>query len=378
MNNSRLMLGILFVCAMVSVYRVVAPERRRAPTPPDDDNMISDEILRLIPEEALNTTIASISSDRPNDIITSPEPEPTLWTKYDRRLCTGLGDRLSIMLAVAALARSQNASCYFYWCVDNVGSHLFYSFEDISKYMVFPKNVVVLSLDEFNLRSAGALAIAFEGGELPAVNAYDGVYTLAEKTMILPNHTASHEAFLSAYRQVGQEWTIHNPIMKLPRPYIVLHLRQGDKTESNLDSDLVPDSSTYCTFDILTTMRAYEVQVVLISDDPEAKKHVLKHFGDIVAVPVTRGFSKIQVEMMDLDLLSNAAGIIQHVTLGWSAYSSTVAMAKGIPLVTTMRNGWSRLDDFREKGGCPPELMKCDQVGSFYEHFERHKVNKHI
>jgi drug/metabolite transporter (DMT)-like permease len=36
--------------------------------------------------------------------------------KYDRALCTGLGDRLSVLLSVAALARAADLECLTYWC----------------------------------------------------------------------------------------------------------------------------------------------------------------------------------------------------------------------------------------------------------------------
>ena len=44
----------------------------------------------------------------------SSSPPPRL--KYDRALCTGLGDRLSVLLAVAAVARVAGTECYVYWC----------------------------------------------------------------------------------------------------------------------------------------------------------------------------------------------------------------------------------------------------------------------
>ncbi len=46
-----------------------------------------------------------------------PPYQPALFLKYDRRLCTGIGDRMSVFLAVAAMARAVNASCYVHWLV---------------------------------------------------------------------------------------------------------------------------------------------------------------------------------------------------------------------------------------------------------------------
>ena len=70
--------------------------------------------------------------------------------------------------------------------------------------------------------------------------------------------------------------------------------------------------------------------------------------------------------MSDVSYMMGAAGIVQHVQAGWSSFSSVVAMAKQIPLITTQRYGFNRLDDFAGKGGSPHELMKCDQVETFF------------
>ena len=76
--------------------------------------------------------------------------------------------------------------------------------------------------------------------------------------------------------------------------------------------------------------------------------------------------TKIQREISDIALMMGAAAIVQHVQAGWSSFSSVVAMAKQIPLVTTLRRGWNRLDDFSAHGGCPRELMKCSQLHEFW------------
>lgn len=70
--------------------------------------------------------------------------------------------------------------------------------------------------------------------------------------------------------------------------------------------------------------------------------------------------------MSDVALMMRSVGIVQHVNGGWSSFSSVIAMSKQIPLLTTHRHAWNRLDDFAGKGGCPKELMKCDQMDSFF------------
>jgi hypothetical protein len=34
-----------------------------------------------------------------------------------------------------------------------------------------------------------------------------------------------------------------------------------------------------------------------------------------------RGLSKLSIELHDMELMMNSAGIVQHSTLSWSAYS---------------------------------------------------------
>ena len=50
-----------------------------------------------------------------------PGRTPAARVKYDRALCTGLGDRLSVLLSVAALARAADSECLTYWCEGGSG-----------------------------------------------------------------------------------------------------------------------------------------------------------------------------------------------------------------------------------------------------------------
>ena len=42
--------------------------------------------------------------------------------RYNRKLCSGLGDRIAVILNVAAFARTMNASCFMFWCDENKGA----------------------------------------------------------------------------------------------------------------------------------------------------------------------------------------------------------------------------------------------------------------
>jgi hypothetical protein len=41
---------------------------------------------------------------------------PATLVRYNRRFCSGLGDRIAVILNVAAFALSMNASCFVFWC----------------------------------------------------------------------------------------------------------------------------------------------------------------------------------------------------------------------------------------------------------------------
>ena len=53
--------------------------------------------------------------------------------------------------------------------------------------MTLPAGLVMLSRAEFESRAAGAAAIGYEGGALPARFGFDGVYSLALRAMVRPS-----------------------------------------------------------------------------------------------------------------------------------------------------------------------------------------------
>ena len=54
------------------------------------------------------------------DNAPTPLPQrPATLVRYNRRVCSGLGDRIAVILNVAAFALSMNASCFVFWCEVN-------------------------------------------------------------------------------------------------------------------------------------------------------------------------------------------------------------------------------------------------------------------
>ncbi len=331
-----------------------------------------------------------------------------IFLKYDRRLCTGLGDRLSVFLAVAAMARALNAVCYVYWCEDNPHSHLFYKWSDISMHMRFPSSLVVLTKKDFDRKTKDMISLNYEGGALPAYHAYDGVYTLAFKTMVLPiqdpegfNRSCTEVEFHAAYRLVSKDWrVVLADLAGLPPEYIAFHVREGDKlldhkvsgyrTRLELEMDRAlnrsaPDgASDYCTREVLEWLEKQEVPVIVISNDDVAKRRILSDFGHSLVIPSNKGHSKISLEMRDLAIMMQSVGLVQHTPSAWSSYSSTVAMARHIPLFSTWHGPYNVLTRFEEAGGKPEELTSCNSSGmqesiaKFWREVESKRVAKRL
>lgn len=73
--------------------------------------------------------------------------------RYNRALHTGFGDRLSVLLNVAAAAATLSRDVYVFW---HEGSgtpkhHSVLSLDEVEKYVVWPKNLKVLPRDEFDM-----------------------------------------------------------------------------------------------------------------------------------------------------------------------------------------------------------------------------------
>jgi hypothetical protein len=97
--------------------------------------------------------------------------------RYDRVLNTGLGDRLSVYLSVAAAAASVGRDVYVYWHGmhdvrrgSRVGPrHASLSFDEIDLRTVFPHNLKILSSkEEFDSRTANLANIEFSTADDPA------------------------------------------------------------------------------------------------------------------------------------------------------------------------------------------------------------------
>ena len=229
----------------------------------------------------------SIKHAENNQLKYDGASRPSTLLRYNRRICSGLGDRMGIILNVAAFALSMNASCVMFWCEENAGTYRYYGIDDVRMYMVIPTNIILLTVEEFDVTTRDIPDIQYNTGALPATEAYDSVYSLAHLTMTFAGSTVLHKTFVAAYRRVGSEWTVRSGT-DLQQAYIVLHIRQDDKVHSDSDQYSAGGSASYCTFEVLQTLSKYDIPVYLISDTEHAKLKILGEFGHFIASPNTR------------------------------------------------------------------------------------------
>jgi hypothetical protein len=78
--------------------------------------------------------------------------QPAQPLRYNRALHTGFGDRLSVMLNVAAAAATMSRDVYVFWHggTGTQKHHSVMSLDEVEKYVVWPKNLKVLPKDEFD------------------------------------------------------------------------------------------------------------------------------------------------------------------------------------------------------------------------------------
>jgi hypothetical protein len=305
---------------------------------------------------------------------------------YDRVLNTGFGDRLSVYLTAAAAAATVLGEVYMFWepqhssaCPSNVCE---LSFDRIQEYAIWPPNLKILPKEMYNESEISCRSIRYNiPGLLPSYYAYDGVYPLAWKTIMLPEPLRPLQLhnFVESYRQVAKQLKINiakHPML-LDQKYVVVHVRGGDKSGPH---------SHFNTLDILRQLpHGMPIIVVTDSDDylpliiPNTTIPILTastnishpHSSEPSSLSIFRfpkAAERYEGIMQDFQLLLGATGIIQHSTGAWSSYSSVAAMAYGIPLLNTWVTGNPEdnsatyvgvLASFDSNGGVPAELKSA-------------------
>ena len=279
---------------------------------------------------------------RPKAITGGEQPSPKASVKkewrLDRTVCSGLGDRMCLVFAMAGLGRLANAHIHIRWCEDGDRQ---YSLDALHSLFALPKLITLVPASQFANRTLHMPDIGFENTEIPATAGFDCVYPLAPKTFLAPE-PINGSFYTRAYKAAGLDFVKKTPPAERGA-YVVLHVRGGDKSTG---------LGQYCTQEALRAVQ--HRKVVVISDD-----------ASLAAQITGAAHASANDVYADFGLLLDAAAIIQHSPDGWSAFSSSVSMFRSIPLINTWRGPFNRIHEFRQRGGNPYELHTCNELDRF-------------
>ena len=269
---------------------------------------------------------------------------------FERDICTGLGDRLGLILTLAALARVENASVAFKWCTDpspvlsRIRPHIplwngyNFSLSELQNRFNLPVEIVFAPLGQ-------AAKVQWQNVGVPAEECLDSVYTIAWRTMRLSVRHTNGKRFIAAYKDIGRSLKA-----KPEHGYAVLHLRGPDR---NTPDAYDHDPAAFCTAYIL---RRLGMQVIAISNNPVWANDLLD--GRLVVSNSTSPYD-------DMELLWGASAIVQHVWGSWSSFSTVPALATSTPIITTYRGTPSRTLLLQAHDSMPKELYTCHSKRQF-------------
>ena len=275
----------------------------------------------------------------------------------DRDICTGLGDRLGVLLTLAALAHLENVSVSMRWCLEptaNVISRIKphiphwrgydFSLQEFQQAFRLPSNVLLTD----NTTKPVMAKVQWENVGVPAEHGLDAVYTIAWRTMRLSMfHTHAHD-FITSYKTISSRL-----LLKTAQQYAVLHLRGPD---ANTPDAYDHDASHFCTPWLLRRLSSMNVPVRAISNNRRWANELLNGY-----LVVSDDASPID----DMKLIGNAVAIIQHVWGSWSSFSTVPALAMSIPIITTFRGTPSRIELLRHYAAIPSEMYTCSNKHAF-------------
>ena len=286
------------------------------------------------------------------------EPPPPLW-RYNRTICTGLGDRLGAMLTVAALAHAAHAHVEMKWCVDPsvvygdirpyipawTGYH--YPLAEFLTAFHIPPNIRLVE----RYSDQELPEVAYTGNELVAQEARDQTYTLAHRTTRLGPHPMPYQAFLRGYHVVGAQLQL---VARYARD-VVLHIRAPDDNTYNHGWD----PALFCTRKVVRRVQKLGHKVVCISNN----------FTWASQLPLEGLVFAHGSAFEDVSRLLSARAIIQHAPPGYSSYSNVPSMAHGVPLISTYNGPHHRFRMFMADGDVPSEFYTCSTMRGFVDAF---------
>lgn len=302
---------------------------------------------------------------------------------YDRTVCTGLGDRIGVLMTLATFSQLYHKTIYFKWCEDAlhfdglrqlaVGDGYDYNLTEFKERFWGFRGVVLLNkseADSFETLNSHIKIIDHFHSKVSANEGFDHIYTTSFKTTKLFQHHADGHMFIKSYRVVASKLLMYSVlknqdiIMKNGRgKYIVLHML-GNAYAPFKACQYEP--GLYCTGQVIKKiikhLQELNMQlptVYAISNNVSWAMSLIKH-SKIHFMTNTSAYD-------DFALLLGATAIIQHANRGWSSYSSNPAMMSRTPLLTTFKetNQNHRYAFFKQHGPLPVEFYGCSNVDSF-------------
>lgn len=341
----KCVLGVIVICLVLLSCVLISFNNRRK-TPASFKNNIIASYNKVQQEKSTNNNTAARVA------------------LFDRRICSGLGDRLLAIFSAYTIAVLNNRSLVARWCEQSDRDDRIYPLATLQMHLRLPDGIKLLvdnDYDKLEISKNDAL-VKYEGQELEAFEGYDGVPSLAFRTMALDDSVSiNRQLFENAYYNWTKQIKCDLPPNK-SSGYLVLHIRQGDKTYEHGSHPFVPGipNKQYCTHEAISHFT--EKPIYVISDDYALKQKVVLSYPTIMI-----GSDGVYD---DLCLMMNSQGIIQHSPVGWSALSAVAAFAAEIPLMSTWYGTssnkynplFSRLYDFGAKGGRPKLTMDCTDL----------------
>lgn len=272
------------------------------------------------------------------------------------------------IFAIAALALSANHSVVLPWDIGGHREDRVYPLRLLLQYFRFPKQILLVPATVYPALTAHLQEIEFDDSVLISQDCfYELMNTkIALQVMRLPGQdvvaaeTVPAPLFLASYRQLGNTWLPAQSVMpvQLPWRYLVLHVRLGDKarqdggggwrTESQHQAliaqtaDYWATVGRYCTHEVLRAAVQRGWQVILVSDSPDVVEKITHDYPTVTdafqhypASVRAANATKLQREAADVAIMMRARGIVQHSPLGWSSFSSSVALIKQVPILST-------------------------------------------
>ena len=254
---------------------------------------------------------------------------------YARRLGTGLGDRMLVLIGATAMAtfNERDAVLHYHWINT---AHRSYDVAALMATMHLPTSLLISPTPVYtsHIWRRGVWGV----GALPAANGYDCVPELIPQTFFKQNHVDT-KVFLKHYASVARQF-----VAKVAsKSHIVLHVRGTDKGYG----------FKHCVRHARHALRHSVIRVV--TDDVAYAQRLFP----------TSTVRK-QSELADLQTLLGASCIIMHSPGGWSAFSAMAGFFNNIPVLTTAVDTW-QLQVFRNAGATLPGWYDCNSIADFVQ-----------